>query len=361
LRDIFAVQDEIAASVTLALGLAVSEDLLKSIRVDPEAYKQMLRSRFLIYRGAAGDVETALEAAKAAVAMAPEYAEAWSQLSQGYSYMGFHGKWPRETAAKLAFEAIETALTIDPRSANAHSRMGQFIALSGGDLALAADHMNKALAIEPDNAVVLGGSELLALELGRLEQAMTLSQRYLVIDPLSPMSHAGMCRAYYYVGQFAKALDSCRKTLKLSPEHWVKHRLLPWSLLFAGELDSLEEAEREGFDVQVRDFTRMAILHTLGEEQRFDQEFAEYREKYENSEPHLVAYVYVMLGMTDEAFECLDRITSDSITPFFLHIEPRLKPLHDDPRWHQFVERLDRNPEKLDKIELNIPSGITPG
>ena len=68
-----------------------------------------------------------------------------------------------------------------------------------------------------------------------------------------------------------------------------------------------------------------------------------------------------MLGMTDEAFECLDRITSDSITPFFLHIEPRLKPLHDDPRWHQFVERLDRNPEKLDKIELNIPSGITPG
>ena len=269
--------------------------------------------------------------------------------------MGFYGLWPIEEANQLAQEAQETALEIDPRNAKIHSRLGQQILFAGGDLALAANHVNKALAIDPDNSWAVAGAAILALELGRPEHALVLWRRSLINDPVSPILYAHICRTYYYASQFNKALDSCRTVLRFSPDHWVKRELLPHSRLFADGFSTIEQARQEG-----NNFTRLIVLHELGDADQFEREFAEYREGYENSEPRWVAYVYAWLGMMDDAFEWLDKIPSGSTESSAYHMTPLLKPLHDDPRWHAFVGRMGRAPEELDKITLNIPQEIMP-
>ena len=86
--DLFAVQDEIAASVATALQVTLAG---RSRRAGPpanvDAYERFLQGQFFYNRRAPGDIERAADYYKQAVTLDPGYARAWAALAGAYSLL----------------------------------------------------------------------------------------------------------------------------------------------------------------------------------------------------------------------------------------------------------------------------------
>ena len=74
-----------------------------------------------------------------------------------------------------AREAAEKALAIDPDYAPAHAELGR-IAMYGNDLAGAARHYERAIALDPTNLDVLRNAATLLGNLGRLDEELALNE-----------------------------------------------------------------------------------------------------------------------------------------------------------------------------------------
>src|SRR5215510_8065430 len=127
LTDIFAIQEDIARTVTaslnMSLGLRPGENLVANRNIDPESYQQYLRAKALLLRGrnSAGDVIAILEPL---VARNPNYAPAWGALAFAYYYRvsapgsGFteEGLRQSETNIPKMEAAARRAVSLDPNS-----------------------------------------------------------------------------------------------------------------------------------------------------------------------------------------------------------------------------------------------------
>src|SRR5271165_1407996 len=92
LKDIFAVQDEIARAVTGALqvkllgGTAAAPVAARSRSTNPDAYQAYLQARYFLSRGGGkADFDTALAYADQAIKLDANYSPAWSLRSAAYS------------------------------------------------------------------------------------------------------------------------------------------------------------------------------------------------------------------------------------------------------------------------------------
>src|SRR5215813_821251 len=94
MKDIFAIQDEIAHSSAERLKVALErsgpESLVKAATKNLAAYQLYLKGRALLYKRGLG-VPRALECFKQAVALDPEYALAWASLADAHGLNAYYG------------------------------------------------------------------------------------------------------------------------------------------------------------------------------------------------------------------------------------------------------------------------------
>ena len=130
LSDIFAVQDEIAQSISSALlsEIAGAEPVANVTRTDPAAYELYLLARQRIHSRDQGEMEEALNMLGRALEIDPKYAPAIAQkalatylLSDAF---GAYGDTPRSEALPAAIELVEEALALDEQLAEAHAING---------------------------------------------------------------------------------------------------------------------------------------------------------------------------------------------------------------------------------------------
>ena len=77
------------------------------------------------------------------------------------------------------------ALAIDPDYAPAHAWLGWIAMYSDNDLADAARHFERALALDPADLSVLTASAALLQSLGRLDEALALEEALVRRDPVN--------------------------------------------------------------------------------------------------------------------------------------------------------------------------------
>jgi TolB-like protein len=98
LDDIFAIQDEIATAIVERLQVELLTEIPRQQRVNPEAYMRYMQGRYFTDLGAGG--EEAVSLLKQALAIEPEFVDAWLELHRAYA------QWPtaemtREQGARL--------------------------------------------------------------------------------------------------------------------------------------------------------------------------------------------------------------------------------------------------------------------
>ena len=152
LDDIFAIQDEISHSIVDALKLKLLPEEKKAIEqrgtASVEAYNLYLMARQFWVSGNHGDPrreESVERICKQAVALDPNYARAWAlmALAQSNLHIGFG-------SGDGGLAAAETALSIDPNIAEAHSALAQNLAFDGKEDEANAE-LDLALGIDPDS------------------------------------------------------------------------------------------------------------------------------------------------------------------------------------------------------------------
>ena len=162
LDNIFAVQDEIAAAVVAQLKLKLLGAAPKAKPTDPKAYALYLQARQLGRQYTPEGFERAIALYQQALAIDPNDAAAWDGLAAIYGTQAAMGLRPIDEGHRLARDAVAKALAIDPDYAPAHATLGGIAQEYDGDLAAAARHLERALALEPNNTGIIGNAAVLA-------------------------------------------------------------------------------------------------------------------------------------------------------------------------------------------------------
>ncbi len=345
LNDVFAVQDEIARAITGELKphlLKASSGTLPQRGVNADAYNAYLQGRYFYERRTHDDLSLAYQYFQQAVKLDPNYARGWSALAWVLIARGEGGDGPSfQQSYRDATTAAERALQLDPGLAEAHAAIGRIKRGYDWDWAGADAAFQKALALEPQNSVVLLGASSLQASLGHFDEAIALNRRAVEIDPLSVMAHVALGMHAYYAGQQDFAVDAFQKALAISPQSPEAHYLFGLVYLVRSQ-PQLALAQFERNDPGSERSVGEALAYSaLGKQKEADAALQELLTKYHEQAAYQVAEVYAFRGDAQHAFEWLSiaRMHKDAGLPA-IKGDPLLKNIYNDPRYAQLLREM---------------------
>jgi adenylate cyclase len=215
-NDIFALQDELTRGIVAVLpgrvDAALAERAKRKLPENMAAYEYVLAGKVLHHRSNQASNAEALRLLEKAIALEPKYAHAhaWHACVMGQQWVW---GWCEDRDATLAaiVTELETALALDENDSDVH-RILAAVALSvDRDVAKAQYHQEKALALNPnDDLIVVQQGEILTW-LGRPEEAIPWIRKAMTLNPFHPprfWSHLG--RAFFVAGRDAEAIECYR-------------------------------------------------------------------------------------------------------------------------------------------------------
>lgn len=249
LRDIFALQDEITQRIVAALQVEIGEaELVRVRRIPTEsltAYDLYLRGLELWFRA---NYETKKEAnAQArqlfeqAVALDPHYAQAYAGLSLTYFTDSFL-QWSSEPAQALerALELAQKAIALDDSLPSSHTTLG-VIYMWKKQYEQAIAEGERAISFDPNFAEGFVNLGWILIAVGRPEEAVGVIEKAMRLNPRSSaryLQDLGM--AYREVGRCEEAITVTKQFLAVIPNNGPAHYTL--AICYA-EFGRLEEAQ----------------------------------------------------------------------------------------------------------------------
>ena len=353
LADVFAVQEEIARDIATGLRVELAgRDARFSKREtdDVEAYREYVVGREYAQRRTVADLEAAVDHYRRAIARDERYALAWAGLTDAYILLASRGALQFADGRRLAMEAAERALAIDPTLAEANAAVGQmkvYVApfdFEGGDRAL-----RRAIELNPGWAIAHQFFAVSLLEQGRLDEGVRELETAHELDPLSGFITRFLAFAHTLKGDDARAMSIYRSAASLGPAFATI-----WDMDLYRQANAIDEglAElartsqgREG-DPYVR-LNRAGLQAAKGNRAEALPVAAEF-ERLSASNPacaHFAARLYVALGDYDHGFELLSRAIDAQAMPIFYKDQPLWRPIRQDPRFQAALRRMGIPPD----------------
>ena len=314
---------------------------MKGRATDPEAHRLYLQARYFLNRGTRDDTSTGIGYLEQALARDPAFALAWAELCRAHLSAAGNGWTPLAQGYARAREALARALALEPELAEAHARLGWIQMDYDRDWRGAEASFAQALALAPGNAVVLSNCGVLAVNLGRFDEAIDLYRRAIDQDPLSAIAYHNLGTALDAAGNLAAAEPAYRKALELAPQRAVTRALVALNLLAQGRgEEALAEATRES-DAFWRIWALAIVQHATGNLADADTSLRQLIAKHAADSAYQVAQVYAARGETDLAFEWLERAYVERDPGLSdMKVSWSLRSLHGDPRWGAFLEKM---------------------
>ena len=357
LDDIFAVQDDIAQSVvkelrTTLLGEEPDSKASGEVKAEvaaaakgrgtnPEAHRLFLQGRYFVNRLGEQDVARGITLLRQTLDIEPGQALAWASLSWAETLAAITGHEQLDSGIGRAREAASRAMALEPDLAEGHLALGWVRLWYDFDWNGAETSFHRALELAPGNAEVLRAAGMMAHIQGRHEEALGYCLRALEQDPLSISSYTFVARVYRAMRRLPEAADAFRKGLEISPDATSIHCLLAFVLDEQGRRDeALAEALQEPAE-WARLFALGILHHNSGRPEESQRSLESLIAVGANSAAYQIAVVHAVRGEVDASFEWLERayVQRDSGLAF-IRAHWHLRPLHGDPRWKPFLEKM---------------------
>jgi adenylate cyclase len=350
LKNIFEIQDEIAAAVVQELKVSLLGEAPKSQPVNEEAYTLALQARFFWNRRGPGDEANAMEYYRRALAIDENYAPAWAGVSVALAVQALAHEIPREAGLAQAYEAAEKALALDPDLSDAHVRMGQ-AKLRAGDWSGGAAEFDRALELDPRSPLALGVSAILLKARGRQDESIDLYKKAAAIDPLSAIWPGNMAETMLDAGRLDEAEAAARQSFDLNADTDKYNLFLGKLYIVRGR----NEAALEKFlSVPESAHSLLGLAIAYHKTGQFDEANAALEQLKKESREDLAIYYLGMLysewGEYDQAFEWLEKFPYNVWNVAF---DPYFRNLHDDPRWRPALAKM-KSP--LQAVETYYPA-----
>ena len=322
MRDVFAVQDEIAQNVVAALQVTLSssekEALQKLATSDLDAYDCYLRGRKFFYRYDKRGIAFALELFERAIEIDPAYARAYAGVADCCAYLYMYvGRNPADL--ERATVAARRALEIDPDLAEAHASLGTALSF-GGRHAEAEAAFQASIRLSPDLFEAHYFHARDAFVQGKLEQAREQYEAASRARPEDYQSPLLVAQIYADLGQPGAAEASRRLGVAIAEEH-LKLNPDDARALYMGAngLVALGESEK-GLE-----WARRAVAMAP-------------------EDPMLlynVACIYSLARSAGEALDCVERALNAGFAQReYLEHDSNLDLIRSDPRFQSLLARL---------------------
>ena len=340
--DIFAVQDDIAKAVVIALKVKLAANgLVTGARgtTNTDAYNQYLLGRQLYRRESIDGYHHAVDAYRRALALDPNYAAAYAELALTYAWIGDFTGDTKEI--DIAMHEVERAIALAPSNATGYS-VRSFIRSSWlWDWAGAKADIERALLLDPSNSQVEHQNARLLNSLGRQPEAITAQKRAAELDPLSSQAWENLGGFYTDVSNFAEADAALSRALELEPTS-------VFALNNYGTLRLLQGKAREALEVYgkvTQDAYRLQGIamteHTLGHPQESKRALKELIAKSAQEGAYQIAEAFAWLDEKDEAFKWLERAFKQRDGGLsVIKTDPLLRSLRPDPRFNVLLREL---------------------
>jgi eukaryotic-like serine/threonine-protein kinase len=347
LKDVFAVQDEIAHAIvselTGKLSPANQAPMVRPTTKDLGALDLYLQGRALWARRGVDNLRQAARLFQSAIAKDSGFARAYAALAEVYAVLPDWIDTVGTTYWALADTAARRALALDSALAEAHAARG-YVGLSVGNTGEAERELRQALALNPSYATAhkfLAQLHTFSLNFdsaaGHFEQALAL-------DPLSLVLRDNYAELEQSRRRYDRALELDRDILNQDPTYGFALARLAWIQLDRGHPDSALAALASVAPGQNEslDGLRATAYARLNRRPEAESILAGMRarpgERY-NMVGRCIAFT--ALGETDSAIACLKREgRSRWLSPSEL-ADPLLDPLRRDPRFID-IERRSR-------------------
>jgi TolB-like protein len=347
IKDIFAVEDEIALAATEALrvkllggnGQPVSSNLRSA---NPEAYQAYLQAEYFSGRGQSKEeLDKALAYTDMAIKLDEKYAPAWALRSSVQDTMAEVGAADRTEGFRKARDDAERAIALDPTLASAYLALARTQIFYDWDWDAADTSLTRAAALEPGSVEIFRVRSYRSRVLGNLDQAIKLYEQAVGLDPLRTNSYSGLGYLLYDAGRYDEAQAALKKALDLNPQAPLVHLTLNRILIAEGKPQkALAEIEKEprGWGK----FTGQALVYrALGREQDSNAALAALIAKYYTEAAYQIAQVYAYRGESDKSLEWLER-AYEQRDPGLTEInsDPLFKNLRHDRRYTVLLKKM---------------------
>ena len=350
MKDVFAVQDEIARAIVGALRVRFTANggtpLVTRPTEDLTAYDFYLRGRYFWTKRTDEAMRLAVEYFEQAIARDSTYALAYAGLGDAYA-LPYDGS-SRERLPKARAAALK-ALTLDSTLAEAHATLGRVAHNLDWDWVTAEREFRKALALKPDHATARQwyGNGLLAR--GRTDEAFVELRRAQQLDPISPAIATSLGGALISAHRYDEAIEQFKRVFELDPSYVRAHGLLAAAYLHQGRVDEAIGEFRRAIDLAGGWLPQPWGLPGLGYAYAVSGKRTEALRVLRDLEaapsgryarPEGLAIIHTGLGNIDEALRWFERAVDErSVVPWWTR-DPVFDRLRPDPRFIRLMRRM---------------------
>src|SRR5450631_2144207 len=222
LKNVLALQTEIATSVTRALQATLLADAATTIEIggtqNPTAFDAYLRGKNL----ARGNLDkehmlARIAAFSEAVRLDPQFAKAYVGAANAQNSYANNYALGAEVRSwfKQARDNAEKAVALAPELGEAHASTAGVLERGSLDFAGAQSEYDRALALAANDVYVLLRSGNFFVTMGRTDAGLSNIRRAIALDQLNPEGYARLSIALSYARQFRAAIEASDRALQL--------------------------------------------------------------------------------------------------------------------------------------------------
>lgn len=350
--DVIKIQTDIAENVAKALSIQLgrSAPVLALGGTQNVAANDLLlkASAIALADNSQASLESAMALATAAIALDPNYADAYAQKA-GWLAFAANSYFPDvDTARRGTHAAValgRRAIQLAPSLALGHVVLGR-IFFAQLDFRGSLKEFGEAQTLRgnrPDALFKFGNA--LAL-MGREEKAWSVVRQGSLQDPLNAEGEEGLAGILYYAHRYQDALYHARKGLSLAPSRSSIHSRLADILLMMGRPDdALGEFARLAADDLQRLTGEAVIAFRKGDTNGSERFGDKLRQTYGAEGNYQYACIYAQRRQVDQAFAALDQALATRDPGLSqIRVDPYLDPIRSDPRLAVFIRKLDLPP-----------------
>jgi TolB-like protein/Flp pilus assembly protein TadD len=350
LRDIFAVQSELARSIAEKVQVTVTgaehARLTAARPVAPEVYESYLKGLFALNQSNSRTaVEESIAYFERAIKMDPTFAPAYVGLAAASGRLGtvFFGASPGEMRPKV-ISAARKALELDPNLAEAHILLATVLQQQW-HWSDAETEYRRALKLNPNDADAHAGLALWMVCRGRTDEAVAWAQRGRELNPLA-VSGESIAWILFQSRRYEEAIRELRSVLAVHPDDAIALMTLGFTLVANNQPADAIPVLEKAISISHRSPLPISVLiRAYSHAGRRKDALTLLGELHQRRRAGFVpagAFVnaYLGLGENDKAFAWLEQgYKEQSNILQFLKVHPYFDPIRGDPRFADLLRR----------------------
>ena len=362
LRDILAVQNEVATAITQAIQIKLTPQeqsrLARARPINPAAYDDFLRGRYYLNSQTRADNDNAIQALNRAVEGDPEFAAAWAELAQAYVWKLFLFAPDEKDLHEKAYVAVGRALVLDPELPEAYLARGRLLWTPANHFPhdKAIQEYRRAIALNPSLDEAHNQLALVLSHVGLLDEALSEIDKALAINPSNNLARFRVGEVLLFQTKNEEALAALQNIPTDTNPALVGHQIV-FALFNLGRKEEAAATIAKFLKDYPADnrglFTSLQAILAASEGRHVEAEkkiqLAIERGKgfghFHHTAYH-IACAYAIMDRHEQAIKWLELAANDGFPCYVLfEKDHNLDNLRQDPRFQALVARLKQQRE----------------